>query len=84
MSKGNELKPNVEYVRAWNNADVKKSCCVVYCQYHNYYLTSRQLKQKGCESKNCPFMQKLEHTFWKLKEKKKREKKERKLRYGTK
>lgn len=78
MSKGNELKPNVEYVRAWNNADVKKSCCVVYCEYHKYYLTSKQLKQKGCMGKQCPYMQKLEHTFWKLKEKKKLDKEMRK------
>ncbi len=68
----NVLKDNVEYVRGWNNPTVKKSQCVAYCPYHKYYLTAKQLKQKGCLKRGCKILQKIEHVYWELRKQRKR------------
>lgn len=46
--------------------------CVGYCQKKGKYLTTKQLKNKGCLKKQCKCLVKLEdRTFWKLREQKK-------------
>ncbi len=66
------------FVRAWNNQDVSIARCVAYCPYHKYYLTKQQLKRKKCLGKQCKHLQKLEHYFWKERERIRKERKKRK------
>lgn len=50
-----------------------------YCCYHHYSMTPKQLRKKECLKKNCKFLLKHEHTFWKLREHRKELRKSRKL-----
>ena len=44
------------------------SNCVGYCKYHKKYLTENQIKTRKCISKNCVHLQKIEHKFWRRRE----------------
>lgn len=44
--------------------------CIGYCTRKGKYLTTKQLKGKGCLGKQCPHLVKIEdRTFWKRKQK---------------
>ena len=53
--------------------------CVGFCKYHQVYVTSRQLKQKKCLSKECSQLIKKDHIFWLEREEKHSIKKEKRI-----
>ena len=46
--------------------------CPAYCLNHHKFLTEKQIKNKGCLGKQCQWLDKREHQFWKNREEKKR------------
>lgn len=54
------------------------SSCCGYCKRKGKYLTVKQMRKKECLGKQCPYLDKLPHTFWKQREKKLKIKKENK------
>ena len=65
---------------------VARSPCA-YCTKHQVSLTVKQIKKRKCLSKECWYLKKYDHEFWRqrniLKAKKKARKAERKLNYGS-
>lgn len=57
----------------------KKPCAICHSKAHKGYLTAAAVKEHQCCERNCPCLQKLEHDYWKQKERKKLEKKTMKL-----
>lgn len=63
--------------------------CCGYCRAKGKYLTVKQMQKKQCLGKQCGALCKLDHNFWKVRDKKLQQKKEHKneikrntLRYG--
>lgn len=48
--------------------------CPAYCKYHHCHLTIRQIKTKHCLAKHCKCLDKIEHWFWRERERKKQNK----------
>ena len=53
--------------------------CCGYCHRHGCYITAQMMHQKKCLPKQCRFLEKLEHPYWKQRETAKLKKKEKKL-----
>ena len=53
---------------------LKRHCCG-YCKKKGKYLTVKQMKKHECLAKQCPALDKLPHTFWKVRQRKLDEKK---------
>lgn len=54
--------------------------CSGYCKKKGKYLTLKQMRNKECLAKQCHALDKIEsHAFWKHREKKLQEKKQRKI-----
>lgn len=67
-----------EIVNVLYGGQCLKSHCCGYCKRKGKYMTVRQLHKHECLNKQCQYLDKLEHVFWKQREKKLREKKEKK------
>ena len=50
------------------NTDIAERRAIGYCHRHHCYVTSKQIKQKQCLSKQCNHLEKQEHEFWKQRE----------------
>ena len=48
--------------------------CPAFCRHHHCHLTEKQIKTKGCLGKQCKFLDKIEHDFWRQREEKKLQK----------
>lgn len=59
--------------RTLNNAYAKSPCA--YCKHHNCSLTVKQVKQKGCLKKQCWYLKKYDHEWWRQREAAKAKKK---------
>jgi len=57
----------------------RKPCAICHCKAHEGYLTAAAVKEHQCCEKECPYLQKLEHDYWKQRERKKLEKRTMKL-----
>ena len=57
---------------------IDKNHCVGYCKFHKGYMTFKQIKKKECLQKQCSALERLPHQFWKQREIKKQNKKEKK------
>lgn len=42
--------------------------CAAWCKYHHCHLTIKQIKQKQCLRKQCVYLDKLEHPYWRKRE----------------
>ena len=56
-----------------------KPCAVCHNKAHKGYLSAAAVKEHKCCERECPFLQKLEHDYWKQKERKRLEKRTMKL-----
>lgn len=56
-----------------------KACAICHSKAHKGYLTAAALKEHKCCEKECQYLQKLEHDYWKQQERKRLEKKTIKL-----
>lgn len=54
---------------------------IAYCKSHKKYLTYKQMKLHKCTIKGCTGLQKIDCEYWKEKNRRKAEAKERKRRY---
>ena len=50
------------------NTEISEKRAVGYCHRHRCYVTSTQIKQKECLSKQCYHLEKREHEFWRQRE----------------
>lgn len=50
------------------NTEITEKRAVGYCNRHHCYITSTQIKQKECLSKQCYHLEKREHEFWRQRE----------------
>lgn len=60
------------------NTEITEKRAVGYCHRHHCYVTSTQLKQKECLSKQCYHLEKKDHEFWYQRELKKQRRKNKK------
>lgn len=44
--------------------------CCGYCKRKGKYLTVKQMKKHECLAKQCQYLDKVEHRFWELRDKK--------------
>ena len=56
-----------------------KPCAVCHSKIHPGYLSAAAVREHQCCEKECPFLQKLEHEYWKQRERKRLEKRTMKL-----
>ena len=42
--------------------------CPAFCKHHLLYLTAKQISQKKCLAKQCKYLCKIEHDYWKMRE----------------
>lgn len=63
-----ETFEDTQPVRTLYGSHVEYRTCVGYCSFHRLFVTARQLKQKQCLGKECGFLIKKEHDFWKFRE----------------
>lgn len=50
------------------NTEITEKRAVGYCHRHHCYITTKQIKQKECLSKQCHHLEKREHEFWRQRE----------------
>ena len=50
------------------NTEISERRVVGYCKRHHCYISSTQIKQKQCLSKQCYHLEKHEHEFWRQRE----------------
>jgi hypothetical protein len=50
------------------NTEISETRAVGYCKKHHCYVTSTQIKQKECLSKQCFHLEKKEHEYWRQRE----------------
>lgn len=50
------------------NTEITEKRAVGYCNRHHCYITSTQIKQKECLSKQCYHLEKQDHEFWRQRE----------------
>ena len=60
------------------NTEIMERRAVGFCHFHHCYVTSTQLKQKECLKKQCNYLKKQEHDFWRQREAIKNKRKNRK------
>lgn len=53
------------------NTEIHERRCIGFCWHHHCYLSATQLRQKECLKKQCTYLEKYEHEFWKQRELKK-------------
>lgn len=41
---------------------------IAYCKLHKASITKKQLKIKDCVKKECHYLSKYEHDYWKIEE----------------
>ncbi len=56
-------------------------CGICHNPTHRGYLVAKAIKEHDCIVKNCKYLQKLDHDYWRQRERKRLEKKAMKL-YG--
>lgn len=61
------------------NTEISEKRAIGFCQRHHCYVTSTQLKQKQCLSKQCYHLEKREHEFWRQRELTKQRRRNRKV-----
>lgn len=50
------------------NTEIAESRAVGYCKKHRCYVTSTQIKRKECLNKQCYYLKKRQHEYWKQRE----------------
>ena len=50
------------------NTEITEKRAVGYCHRHHCYITTKQIKQKECLSKQCHHLEKQDHEFWRQRE----------------
>ena len=50
------------------NTEITEKRAVGYCNRHHCYITTKQIKQKECLSKQCHHLEKRNHEFWRQRE----------------
>lgn len=60
------------------NTQISEKRCIGFCWKHHCYITTTQLKQKGCLMKGCNALEKYEHEYWRQRELVKIKKKQKK------
>ena len=50
------------------NTEITEKRAVGYCNRHHCYITTKQIKQKECLSKQCHHLEKRDHEFWRQRE----------------
>lgn len=53
--------------------------CCGYCKRKGKYLTVKQLKKHECLGKQCQYLDKIQHRFWDIRDKKLQSKKQNKI-----
>lgn len=53
-----------EYVPTLGKCKLKKEKACAYCNYHNCYLSAKQIRNRECINKNCQHLQKIPNPFW--------------------
>lgn len=57
----------------------KRPCA--YCRLHHFTMSVKQVKIKKCISKGCHYLKKCDHEYWKMRDDKRQDKKERKKQF---
>lgn len=68
--------------RTFYGSTTSNSCA--YCFKHYKALTPKQLKKRKCLEKQCSALQRCEHPYWEMRDKRKQMRVERKERLETK
>lgn len=55
-------------VQGLYNTMLNERRAIAYCHKHHCCVSSTQLKQKECLRKQCTYLQKYEHEFWRQRE----------------
>ena len=69
------MKQPYDIVKVLYGSETYFKNCPGFCKLHHKHLTTKQIKQKGCLGKQCKYLDKFEHRYWEIREKKKQLKK---------
>jgi len=69
------MKEPYDIVKVLYGSETYYKNCPAYCTFHHKHLTAKQISQKKCLAKQCKCLDKIEHKYWQMRERKKQLKK---------
>lgn len=55
-------------VQGLYNTQISERRVVGYCHKHHCYASATQIRQKECLKKQCTYLERYEHEFWRQRE----------------